>query len=182
MLLVAFALAGCASPAPARRDVVVGIVGEPGSVFADEPFARVLAAAVTEELVRRDAHGDLVPRLAVAVPTLENGGARVEYDAGAAGGRLVAEFRLRPGIRWQDGEPVTAADAFFAFEQDQRSPPGSEARWIADHVERVEVLSERDLRITYRSGERWADYALAARVLPRHVLAEATSGCEPCNA
>ena len=170
--MATFAILACAAPAPGRRDVVVGIVGEPSSVFADDPFARVLAAAVTEQLVRRDAHGDLVPRLASTVPTLENGGARVEYD-GAPGGRLVADFRLRPGLRWQDGEPITAADVLFAFEQDRGAAAGSEARWVADHVERVELTSDREVRFAYRAGERWDDYALAARVLPRHILAAA---------
>src|SRR5438132_47282 len=176
LLLATAALVACASPAPERRDVVVGIVGEPASVFAEDPFARLGAAAVTEQLVRRDARGDLVPRLAMTVPTLENGAARVEHDATAPDGRLVADFRLRSGLRWQDGEPITAADVFFAFAQERLAPAGSEARWIADHVERVEVTGERDVRFAYRAGERWADYPLAARVLPRHVLAAADAG------
>jgi len=176
LLLATAALVACASPAPERRDVVVGIVGEPASVFAEDPFARLVAAAVTEQLVRRDARGDLVPRLAMTVPTLENGAARVEHDATAPDGRLVADFRLRSGLRWQDGEPITAADVFFAFAQERLAPAGSEARWIADHVERVEVTGERDVRFAYRAGERWADYPLAARVLPRHVLAAADAG------
>ncbi len=68
-------LQACAAPRPARRDVVIGLVGEPASVFADDPNARIIAAAVTEQLVRRDAHDELVARLAVRVPTLENDGA-----------------------------------------------------------------------------------------------------------
>src|SRR2546428_10447986 len=92
LLLATATLAACASPAPGRRDVVVGIVGEPASVFADDPFARLVAAAVTEQLVRRDARGDLVPRLASTVPTLENGGAPVEY-AGAPGGAPLPPLR-----------------------------------------------------------------------------------------
>src|SRR5437667_144492 len=87
-----------------------------------------------------------------------------------------ADFRRRSGLRWQDGEPITAADVFFAFAQERLAPAGSEARWIADHVERVEVTGERDVRFAYRAGERWADYPLAARVLPRHVLAAADAG------
>src|SRR5437867_826517 len=128
LLRATAALVACASPAPERRDVVVGIAGEPASVFADDPFARLVAAAVTEQLVRRDARGDLVPRLAMTVPTLENGAARVEHDATAPDGRLVADFRLRSGLRWQDGEPITAADVFFAFAQERLAPAGSEAR------------------------------------------------------
>ncbi|MFN2450646.1 MAG: hypothetical protein ABR508_12815, partial [Candidatus Baltobacteraceae bacterium] len=54
LAVLAATVSACASPPPARRDVVLGIVGEPTSVFSDEPGARILEAAVTETLVRRD--------------------------------------------------------------------------------------------------------------------------------
>lgn len=169
-------LQACASPRPARRDVVVGLVGEPASVFADDPNARIIAAAVTEELVRRDSHDELVPRLAVRVPTLENGGLTVVTDDPAApDGRLVATFELRPDLVWQDGAPLTSSDVRFAWESDRTAPIGTDARWTADRVERVDVVTDRLVRVTYRANERWDDYALAARVLPEHLLANATA-------
>jgi peptide/nickel transport system substrate-binding protein len=154
---------------------VVGLVGEPGTLFDDDPSARFLAAAVTETLVRRDARDELVPRLAESVPTLENGGLRlVTDDPTSPGGRLVATFRLRDA-RWQDGEPVTASDVRFAWEQDGAAPIGTLRRWVADRVERVEVIGSRELRVVYRDGERWDDYALGPHVLPLHRLAQANA-------
>jgi peptide/nickel transport system substrate-binding protein len=168
--------AACATPRPARRDVVIGLVGEPASVFADDPNARIVAAAVTEQLVRRDAHDDLVPRLALRVPTVDNGGLALTADDPAApAGRLVATFELRPDLTWQDGLPLTSSDVRFAWESDRTAPPGTEARWIADRVERVDVVTDRLVRFTYRANERWDGYALAARVLPEHLLANATA-------
>lgn len=177
LLLAAILTAqACAAPRPARRDVVIGLVGEPASVFADEPNARLIAAAVTEQLVRRDAHDELVPRLAARVPTIENGGLVVVTDDPAApAGRLVATFELRPDLLWQDGAPLSAADVRFAWESGRSEPAGTEARWVAERVERVEVLSARTVRFTYRANERWDGYALAARVLPEHILANATA-------
>ena len=175
MALLLVLLSACAAPRVARRDVVIGIVGEPSSVFADEPTARLIAAAVTERLVRRDAHDDPVARLATAVPTLENGGLRVVTDDPAApDGRLVATFELRGGLRWQDGEPITADDVRFAWETDRTATLGSDARWVADRIERVEVLDRRTVRFVYRANEHWDGYATAPRVLPRHLLANAT--------
>jgi len=154
---------------------VVGLVGEPRTVFEDDPSARFVAAAVTETLVRRDEHDELVPRLAESVPTIENGGLRVVTDdAAASDGRLVATFRLREA-RWQDGQPITASDVRFAWEQDELAPAGTIVRWMADRIASVEVLSARDFRVLYRNGERWDDYALAPRVLPSHRLAQATA-------
>ena len=170
------ALSACAPVAPARRDVVVGLVGEPASVLADHPSARVVAAAVTEALVARDATDEFVPRLAEAVPTFDNGDLVVNYeDADAPGGRLVATFRIRATARWQDGRAITAEDVRFAWDEDRSAPAGSEQRLVAERVERVEVVSERVVRIVYRANERWEGYPLAARVMPRHVLLGASA-------
>ncbi len=153
----------------------VGLVGEPRTVFDDDPSARFIASAVTETLVRRDAHDELTPRLAESVPTLENGGLRVVTDAAdAPDGRLEATFRLREA-KWQDGEPITAADVRFAWQQDKAGPPGTQARWTADRIFDVQVVTARDVRVLYRNGERWDDYALGPHVMPSHRLAQATA-------
>jgi peptide/nickel transport system substrate-binding protein len=160
---------------PARRDVVVGLVGEPRTVFDDDPSARFIAGAVMETLVRRDDHDDPVPRLAASVPTLDNGALRlVTDDPSAPDGRLVATFHLRDA-RWQDDTPITADDVRFAWERDRGEPEGTLLRWNADRIERVEPVTPRDVRVLYRNGERWEDYALGPRVLPRHRLANATA-------
>ena len=161
---------------PVRRDVVIGLVGEPSSVFADDPNARVLAAAVTEPLVAQDARGDFVARLASEVPTIENGGLRVVTDDPLSpGGRLVATFRLRDGLRWQDGAPITAQDVRFAHDMDATAAAGSVVRWRADRIDAVEVVDDRTARVVYRAEERWTEYPIAPRVLPRHLLANADS-------
>jgi peptide/nickel transport system substrate-binding protein len=185
--VIAF-VTGCATPAPTRRDVVIGLVGEPRTVFDDDPSARFVASAVTETLVRRDAHDELTARLAESVPTFENGGLRVVTDdADAPDGRLVATFRLRD-TKWQDGVPVTASDVRFAWQQDEAAVPGTLTRWTADRISDVQVVSARDVRVLYRNGERWDDYALAPRVMPSHRLAQATPdqrsayGREPVHA
>src|SRR5438309_7793029 len=174
-LVAVFAfLSACTTAPPTRRDVVIGLVGEPQTVFDDDPSARFVASAVTETLVRLDAHDELTPRLAESVPTLENGGLRiVTDDPDAPDGRLVATFRLRD-TKWQDGEPITAADVRFAWQEDKADPPGTLTRWTADRISEVQVLSARDVRVLYQHGERWDNYALGPRVMPSHRLAQAT--------
>jgi peptide/nickel transport system substrate-binding protein len=174
-LVVAVAVvSACSTAPPTRRDLVVGLVGEPRTVFDDDPSARFVANAVTETLVRRDARDELIPRLAESVPTLENGGLRVATDdSDAPDGRLVARFRLR-NAKWQDGEPVTATDVRFAWERDKAAPVGTLERWTADRISDVQVLALREVRVLYRNGERWDDYALGPHVMPSHRLAQAT--------
>jgi len=168
-------VAACAPTVPTRRDVVLGIAGEPRAILSDEPSAQILQAAVTESLVRRDPDGGFVARLATETPTIANGGARIVTDAATPAGRLVATFELRSDARWQDGEPITADDIRFAFDDDRAAPPTSARRWMAERVERVERVDDRTVRFTYRAGERWELYPLVARVLPVHVLASASA-------
>ncbi len=160
---------------PTRRDVVLGIAGEPHAILSDEPSAQILQAAVTESLVRRDPDGGFVARLTTETPTIANGGARIVTDETTPGGRLVATFEIRSDARWQDGEPITADDVRFAFDDDRAAPQTTARRWMADRVDRVERVDDRTVRFTYRAGERWDLYPLVARVLPAHVLASASA-------
>ena len=173
-LIVSSAILACSTPPPARRDVVIGLVGEPASVFADDPGARVIAAAVTEPLVALNSRGEFVPRLVADVPTIENRALAFSTDTPfAANGQLVATFRLRDGLVWQDGAPITAEDVLFAHDVDVTAPLGTAIRWNADRIASVDVIDEHFVRIAYRAGERWTNYPLAPRVLPRHILANA---------
>ena len=63
------------------------------------------ATPVLEPLANYDANAALVPRLAEAIPTVDNGGLSVD--------RTTITWRLKPGILWSDGSPLTAHDAAF---------------------------------------------------------------------
>ncbi len=60
-------------------------------------------------LARIDHRGELLPYLAERLPTQEDGTWVVNAD-----GTMRTTWTLRSDIRWQDGEPVTAADVVFA--------------------------------------------------------------------
>lgn len=173
MLACATLVSAC-SPPPAvvgaGRPLVIGIVGEPASLLGDDPVGRVVAGAVMEPVVARTPTEELEPRLVVAVPSFANGDLDLAVDAFAPAGRLVATFRLRDGLRWHDGAPLTSADVRFAFEQDRAAPSGSEERSVAERIDRVDVVDDRTFRVAYRAGERWDLFALGPRVLPRHLL------------
>jgi peptide/nickel transport system substrate-binding protein len=65
---------------------------------------------------------------------------------------LTYEFVLRTGLKFHDGEPVTADDVKFSFERYR----GSSAKLLKERVAEVEVLDP--LRVRFRLKEPWPDF------------------------
>lgn len=63
---------------------------------------------VLEPLAGFDQDGNLFPRLVVDIPTLENGGISADQTQ--------ITWKLKEGIIWSDGTPVTSADVKFTWE------------------------------------------------------------------
>lgn len=124
-----------------------------------QPGQRVLDAAT----------GALVP-LVEGVQLAQLDGTVLAY-AGTAPARTVqtwAEFGLRPGLRWSDGEPLTAADAVFGYEV-AASPETPASKFVTDRTAGYAALDEQRLRWTGLPG--WVDPDFAQRFwppLPRH--------------
>ncbi|WP_395542827.1 peptide ABC transporter substrate-binding protein [Neotabrizicola sp. sgz301269] len=66
------------------------------------------SSLVLEGLAGFDEKGVVFPRLAVDVPTVENGGITPDL--------MQITWKLKPGLLWSDGTPVTSADAKFTYE------------------------------------------------------------------
>ena len=142
----------------------------------DPLFAHPDANSVEQQVARLsfepfidvDQHGVSVPVLLERIPTVANGG--VSRD-----GRVIT-YRLRAGVRWQDGVPVGARDVIWTLHAilDDRNPVRSRAGY--DRVAKAEALDDRTVRITLRSP--WApavatlfSYGTAPQyVLPAHLL------------
>ena len=138
-LLVALALAGCGplaaeevgsvSVAPevagtatpvAENQVVLVIPEEPATLIqylAAAVIVRQVADATSAPLATVDADGQYAPVLAAELPTLENGGVSADL--------MTVTWKLRPGLRWSDGQPLTSDDVKFTWEA--VSPPDSGA-------------------------------------------------------
>lgn len=63
---------------------------------------------VLEPLAGFDQDGNLFPRLAESIPTVENGGVAADLTS--------ITWKLKPGLVWSDGTPVTSADVKFTWE------------------------------------------------------------------
>ena len=66
------------------------------------------ASLILEGLAGFDEKGVVIARLAESVPTVENGGITEDLTQ--------ITWKLKPGMLWSDGTPVTSADAKFTWE------------------------------------------------------------------
>ena len=64
-----------------------------------------ISTLVLEPLANYDEEGNLVPRLAEEIPTVENGG--------VSGDMTTITWKLKEGILWSDGTPLTVEDFIF---------------------------------------------------------------------
>src|SRR5207244_6794047 len=81
-------------------------------------------------------------------------------------------FHLNPRARWQDGQPVTAADVAFTFDAytDPKvaSPSAPDLRWIGAVTARDSLTAV--FRFRRRYPEMFYDAACRMRILPAHLL------------
>ncbi len=103
-------MTGAPSAATVHGVVRMAIKAEPNTL--NPPLSGLIEegeveGAIFNGLVQFDGNANLVPDLAVAVPTLGNGG--ISRD-----GRTIT-YHLRHDLKWQDGVPLTSADVAFTY-------------------------------------------------------------------
>lgn len=107
--------------------------------------------------------GGYVPRLAREVPTPANGG--------ISGDGTTITYRLRPGLRWCDGTPLTSDAVRFTWEAIVHPDSGSQHR--TGYVEIVEVACPDPLTAVVQFKDFYAPaLALFPCLLPRHATGE----------
>ena len=89
-------------------------------MFNQELPAAEIDAALYAGLTRLDAQLRWAPDLAERVPTLENG----DVSWNRAAHTMDVSYRLRAGLRWSDGQPITARDVAFPGRSARAGLPG----------------------------------------------------------
>lgn len=100
-------------------------------------------AITLEPLANYDPDGNLVPKLATEIPTLENGG--------LAEDGMSITWTLKEGVKWSDGSDLTADDVVFTWEYCTHPETGCVAIDIFDGVVNVEALDDRNVKISFES-------------------------------
>lgn len=155
------ALAEAASPSTSPGAEVVyriGLIEEPDGLnwfVAYSNTSYQMWPLTYDFLVNYGKESKPIPGLAKEVPTLENGGI-------SADGK-VWTYRLREGLKWQDGQPLTAEDVAFTYNMTLEQSP---SRLL--YVERAEAVDDTTVRIICSRPK--ADLLrLYIPILPKHV-------------
>lgn len=174
LLLAACAKAG--SPVAPRDagSVRFDLAADPANLnplFAHQDAASVelqVARLAFEPFVDLDERGTPRPALLSVIPTRANGGI-------SADGRTLT-YRLRPGVRWNDGVAVTSADVLYTLHAilDKNNPVRSLAGY--DLIDKASAPDAHT--VVFHLKKPWApaaqtlfSYGVTSQfVLPKHVL------------
>jgi peptide/nickel transport system substrate-binding protein len=96
---------------------------------------------VLEPLARFNEKGDMVPYLAEEIPTLENGGVSEDLTT--------ITWKLKEGLVWSDGTPVTAEDAVFSWQYCTHPEGGCAQSPNYGDVENVEAVDPLTIKVTF---------------------------------
>lgn len=182
--LLALAIAGCAPTAPAATsEQGKAVAGQPrtlrivarlevndltggGGNLKNEFVVRMFYAG----LAARDIHENPYPVMAESLAQLNTEGWTVSPD-----GTMRTIHRLRPGLTWHDGAPLTAEDFVFTLRAYQKMAEWGEATAGREEIERmryvdrIDVLDPRTMAIHWKTTVPGAGHVpLWPR--PRHLL------------
>jgi len=178
MVALATALAGCQKHAPGTADAPGraplelrrGLGAEPETLDplrATDNAALAVVGDLYEGLAREAADGSVVP------------GAAEAWSVSADG--LTWVFRLRPDLRWSNGEPLTAAQ--FAASLEAALVPGTDLPNAAllESVRAVEAPTAVELRVSLTRPVPYLPTLLALPMAAPSYPSAAATGVRPSN-
>ncbi|RMC35255.1 peptide ABC transporter substrate-binding protein [Paracoccus alkanivorans] len=102
----------------------------------------IIAASMSlEPLAGFTPEGELFPRLAQEIPSLENGGIAEDLKS--------VTWKLKDGLKWSDGTPVTSADVVFTAEYCMHPEGGCAQLAKFEGVESVEAIDDLTVKVNF---------------------------------
>ena len=152
LVVLTASLVSCGKPQPAmpaagETSSVTIVIGEDplnfNAAVGDTGYDSLVMHLVMLGLTDIDPAGNIFPRLAAELPTVENGGVVEDAEAGT----MDVTWKLREDVSWSDGTPVTSDDVIFTYEAIIDPELGG---WIPgiDYVDGVERIDDSVLSFT----------------------------------
>ncbi len=172
LLLSMLAVAACGKDRPRTSSaggtdlLTIGYDREPDTMnrYATH-ILEDIESCVVEGLVTNDEKMNVVPVLALEVPTTENGGVTLRRDGG-----MDVTWKLRPGVKWHDGVSHTSADVKFTVDAINKGDWKPESVDGFDRISSVDTPDSLTAVVHYK--EVYAPYRLqfVRGTLPKHIL------------
>ncbi len=156
---------------PKNKTVVGAWIQEPDAItpyYTSMNYAWWIAQLTLLGLAEWNDKGNLVPELAEAIPSSENGG--ISKD------NLTITWKLKKGLKWSNGQPLTSKDVKFTWESivDAKNKPLSVEGY--NKIEKIDTPD--DLTIVIKFKEVYPAWYLlftqgahnAGAILPEHVF------------
>ena len=103
------------------------------------------ASLVTEPLGRYDETGAPVPWLVDEIPTVENGGVADDLTS--------ITWKLKDGLLWSDGTPLTSADVVFTADYCMNPEGGCAQLAKFEGVKSVEAVDDLTVKVTFNAPQ-----------------------------
>lgn len=162
-------LAAQAVAAAAHTDLVIGVSSFPSMLLPPvnpEGIKSYILGFADRPMTTYDANGELVCMLCTEIPTIANGGAKLEELPDGKQGMAVT-FHFRPGLTWGDGAPLGAADLAFTARVGRDPNSGFANTHTGEIVSRVDVIDP--LTAVMHFSEVYYQFAEQSELLPAHL-------------
>ena len=153
----------------------------PGPYLADGYKDRDAGAITLEPLASYDPNGELTPRLASEIPSLENGGVSQDLKS--------ITWKLRSGLKWSDGSDLTADDVVFTWRYCTDEETGCSGKDTFSGITSVQALDDLTVRIDFDAPAPYPYNAFVGAgtpIISRTQFADCTGaaarGCDAQNA
>jgi peptide/nickel transport system substrate-binding protein len=168
LLLLTLILGGAG--AQDEKVLVIGWEQEPPklSPVGDNTFGSLIDGFTRRDLWDWDTNYNIFPVMAEEIPTLDNGLVTTNDQ-----GNTVVTYKLRQGMKWSDGEPITTADCAIYHYIMMHPETGSIQRGsYPEVVESMDVVDDYTFTMTY--NRPWPDFQTNAvgscGTFPAHIF------------
>ncbi len=159
LLLSACGASGTPAPNTGNSTPVKGgtwtddLYEEPDSLIpnaSSETFSDLVDESIWAPIFVGDADGHIQPGLATVVPTVANGGVSADLKTWT--------FHLRSGLKWSDGQPLTAQDVDFTWKY-WLNPKFTAASTVGLNLITSTTVSADNLSITFHLKQGFEPFA-----------------------
>ncbi|WP_449257175.1 peptide ABC transporter substrate-binding protein [Bosea sp. (in: a-proteobacteria)] len=134
--------------------------------FASGTKDQIASRIFYEPLAGWDKDGNLIPQLAAEIPTKANGGL-------SADGKVVT-WKIKQGVKWHDGKPLTADDVVFTWEYAKDPETAAYTTGAYTNIT-VEKVDDHTVKVIFQEPTPfWADpfVGVAGMIIPKHHFGE----------